>query len=257
MAGYHRCAKYYDLIYYDKDYAKECDFLEKIFARFVRRPVSILDLGCGTGGHAIHLASRGYDVTGIDISKKMIDIARSKLKPKDKKINFFVSPMQEFSLSKKFDVCISMFSCINYLLSYGEIEKTLNNIRIHLRNNGLFIFDCWNGIAVTKSYLSERVKTYEIGEYKIIRISQTKVNKLKQLCEVKWTYIVIQKGKVKDYFSELLNLRFFFLEELFYLLDIHGFKVLKVCPFMRLDKEINEDTWDISLITELKNRNND
>jgi len=257
MNGYHKCAKYYDLIYYDKDYAKECNFLEEIFTKFSQKSVSILDLGCGTGGHAIHLAKRGYDITGVDISKKMIEVAKSKITQRDGKIEFFVSPMQEFGLNKKFDVCISMFTSINYLLSYNDVKRTFTNIRSHLKEKGLFIFDCWNGIAVMKSYLPVRVKVYRDEKDEIIRISETKVNELKQLCEVKWTYIVIQKNKVKDYFNELLRLRIFFLEELCYLLDICGFRVLKICPFMKIDKEIYEDTWDITLITELKDRHND
>jgi ubiquinone/menaquinone biosynthesis C-methylase UbiE len=250
--GYHKCAKYYDLIYHDKDYAKECDFLESIFTEFSKKPNSILDIGCGTGGHAIHLAKRGYEVSGIDISKEMIEVAKSKIKQKNVKTEFLVSSMQEFNLNKKFDVCISMFSSINYLLSYNDVKKTFTNIRYHLKEEGLFIFDCWNAIAVTQSYLPVKIKAFEDEKYKIIRISETKVNKLKQLCEIKWTYIVIQKDIIKDYFSEILKLRIFFLEELRYLLDSCGFRVLKICPFMKTDKEIQEDTWDITIISRVK-----
>ena len=51
----------YDALYADKDYDAECDLLERIFRR-VGRPVrTVLDLGCGTGAHAVRLAQRGYE----------------------------------------------------------------------------------------------------------------------------------------------------------------------------------------------------
>lgn len=53
-------ARIYDLIYEDKDYEGECDFIGEIFQRFSSHPVeTILDGGCGTGGHVIPLARRG------------------------------------------------------------------------------------------------------------------------------------------------------------------------------------------------------
>ena len=72
-------AQFYDSLYQEKDYDIECDFLEKIFTHYAQSPiVSILDLGCGTGGHAIPMAHRGYQVTGVDLSKEMLAQARQK-----------------------------------------------------------------------------------------------------------------------------------------------------------------------------------
>ena len=70
-------AEHYDLFYQHKDYEAECSFLEAVFQRFAGQPVrSILDLGCGTGGHALRLAQRGYVVTGVDRSAAMLAEAR-------------------------------------------------------------------------------------------------------------------------------------------------------------------------------------
>jgi len=60
----------YDALYQDKDYEAECDFLQQVFARYAQAPIrAILDLGCGTGGHALPLARRGYALTGVDRSE--------------------------------------------------------------------------------------------------------------------------------------------------------------------------------------------
>lgn len=62
----------YDTIYGAKDYGAECSLIETLLRSHARGPVaSILDLGCGTGNHAIPLAQRGYAVTGVDRSQPM------------------------------------------------------------------------------------------------------------------------------------------------------------------------------------------
>ena len=72
-------AEVYDLIYQDKDYEGETDFVEGLFRDYSRRSgVTILDGGCGTGGHALPLARRGYQVTGIDASAEMVKLASEK-----------------------------------------------------------------------------------------------------------------------------------------------------------------------------------
>ena len=69
-------ARYYDLFNQGKDYNKECDFLEEIFKKFGDKIQTILDLGCGTGLHALELSKRRYTLTGLDLSEEMIKIAR-------------------------------------------------------------------------------------------------------------------------------------------------------------------------------------
>jgi len=79
MKIFQKYANYYDILYQDKDYKKECDFLEKIFEKYSKKRInSILDLGCGTGSHSLILAKRDYEVSGVDLSSQMINRARNK-----------------------------------------------------------------------------------------------------------------------------------------------------------------------------------
>ena len=71
-------AQQYDVLYQDKDYDAETDLLERVFAAHGLAGNAILDLGCGTGQHALRLARRGYEVTGVDRSPEMLSIARVK-----------------------------------------------------------------------------------------------------------------------------------------------------------------------------------
>jgi len=242
-------AKYYDLFYSDKDYVKECDFLEEIFSKYSSsRPNSILDVGCGTGGHAIILASRGFNVTGIDSSEYMIDLAREKAK----NIDFRVMDIRNLHLEKKYNACICMFAVINYLLDYKDIENSLKNLKEHLYKNSLLIFDFWYGPAVLNIKPSQRIKKIKYNGKRIIRFVTPKLDVLKQLNKSKYHCLVIKNGRVVDEFYETHTVRFLFAEELRYLLERNGFKLLRLCPFLDLSNIPSNENWNVTAICKNK-----
>ena len=65
-------AKYYNLIYADKEYDKEVDYILSLIDKNSDSNTSLLDVGCGTGRHALEFYNKNYSVTGIDISEQMI-----------------------------------------------------------------------------------------------------------------------------------------------------------------------------------------
>jgi SAM-dependent methyltransferase len=70
-------AAYYDLLYRDKDYAGEAEYVHRLIQRHRPGAKTILELGSGTGRHACELAKRGYAVTGIERSPEMLEKARA------------------------------------------------------------------------------------------------------------------------------------------------------------------------------------
>jgi 2-polyprenyl-3-methyl-5-hydroxy-6-metoxy-1,4-benzoquinol methylase len=157
------------LIYYEiKDYKRDCDALEKIFAKFnTGKPKSILDVGCGTGSHASILSDRGYTVTGIDISKVMVRKAMENAGKSRIKAEFFVQDMRKIRLNRKFDRVI-MFEVFGHLLTYEDLANTLSGLNQHLNKDGLFIFDFWNseGISKLARAFSEahKIRCYTLAE---------------------------------------------------------------------------------------------
>lgn len=243
-----RYAEYYDILYQDKDYEKECDFSEEIFAKYGGDIKSILDAGCGTGGHAIPLAKRGYNVVGFDTSGVMIARAKEKARSSNINIDFQVMDLGDFQFDGKFDACICMFAVIDYITETKDILKALRNIRRHLKENALFVFDFWNGLAVLRILPSVRVKIMEDKGIKIIRTVEPELDAFNHVSKSHYKMMVIKNNKLVDEIKETHIIRFYFPQEIKHYLEEAGFELLRICPFMDLNGKVDENVWNIVAI---------
>ncbi|MEK6898215.1 MAG: methyltransferase domain-containing protein [Nanoarchaeota archaeon] len=242
-------AGYYDLFNGGKDYGKECDFIEEIFRRFSGMPIkSVLDLGCGTGLHDKKLSERGYNITGLDISDEMIEIARAR-NPLSK---FVVEDMSNFNLNKKFDAIICMFSALGYLTENKQIEEFFNSVTMHLKENGLLILDVWNGLGVIHELPTSREKTAQVGDLKIIRKSFPTLDVKNHINYVKFDVKIFDNENLIDKYDENHKVRFFFPRELKKYIEDAGFELLHLCPSYAVDSELTEKNWNMVLIAKLK-----
>ncbi|OQY98985.1 MAG: hypothetical protein B6D35_10685 [Candidatus Brocadia sp. UTAMX2] len=154
-------AKYYNLLYKDKDYQTEVHYIENLIKKYAKNKVeTILDIGCGTGNHDVLFAKRGYEIYGIDTSEEMINIAKSRIHNLQN-INFSVGNSESFTLDKKFDVVVSLFHVMSYQIKNESLYGSLKNAYHHLKADGLFIFDFWYGPAVLTDRPSVRLKELE------------------------------------------------------------------------------------------------
>jgi len=243
-------AKYYDLLYQEKNYEEECDFIEKAFGKFAGSQVkNILELGSGTGGHAIPLAQRKYQLTGIDVSEVMLNAAKEKNRKLGLNINLQLSDIRNFKFDQKFDAVICMFAVLNYITLTSDLEKTLKNVKEHLNEGGLFIIDIWNGLAVMRILPSTRVKILEQDKIKIIRIVEPELDAVNHLCRNHYRMMVLEKDKLIEEIKETHVIRYLFPQEIKYYLERAGFEVLKICPFPNLDGLVDENIWNIAIIS--------
>ena len=100
-------ANFYDLLYEDKDTINEVAYINKLINRFSKNVNSILELGSGTGRHGIALSEFGYEIYGIEKSRKMVEASK-----KNVKFSIHEGDIRDFRLSKKFDLLIVIFSPI-------------------------------------------------------------------------------------------------------------------------------------------------
>jgi len=250
---FNQYAGYYDVFYKKKNYNKECDFLEKLFKKYLNRtPKTILDLGCGTGGHMISLARRGYQVTGLDSSLPMLKIAREKCERLKLAVKFYRNRIEKFGLEKKFDIVLCMFSVIDYLIKKSDLKKSLKNIGCHMKKDALFIFDFWNADAVCKFYAPEKKRIFSFNGNTVERYSRTRLFPFRHLCEVDYRCTIRQKKNLIQRFREKHVVRYFSIAEMIQLLKGEHFNVLGVHPFLNMNGRIKMNTWDVTCVCKKK-----
>jgi 2-polyprenyl-3-methyl-5-hydroxy-6-metoxy-1,4-benzoquinol methylase len=251
-------AKFYDLLYSDKDYKAESQYIDSLINKFIKKPkneIKILDLACGTGKHAMEFCDLGYIVEGSDISKDMIDVATITAKEQNKKIKFYNESFQTCNaIEKKYDVIVAMFGAIDYLVNVDELNMTFNNIHDLLASGGIFIFDFWNGNAVIKDYSKERKKEVELEENKVVRTSSTTLDLVTQRALVKFKFDLSSRDQKIETFTEEHLIRYFFIQEMHDLLRINGYTVLHKCPFLEIDNELIGTEWNVTFVVQTSSR---
>jgi SAM-dependent methyltransferase len=250
-----RYSEFYDVIYRDKDYEAECDFLERVFETYAPPPVrTVLDLGCGTGSHAVPMARRGYRVTGVDRSELMLAEARRKAAeggtPSGGAPELIRGDIQTLSLGQTFDAAVAMFAVMGYQTGEEELLSAFRAARRHLRRGGLFVFDGWWGEAVLDQKPSARAKVVERGGERVERLAEPVLDVPRRVVRVRYKIRRVKDGVVTDEVEEIHPVRFFFPEEIVYTLAATDFKLLRLCPFMSLGREMTRGDWNFSAIAE-------
>jgi SAM-dependent methyltransferase len=249
---FRRYARHYDLLYRDKDYAGEARFVARLLARNLDLPppqTSILDLACGTGRHALELASLGYRVEGSDISADMIEIARGRAAERRTPLRFYNESFQTCDrIGERYHAVIAMFAAIDYLTDYADLARSLHNIRELLHPGGVFIFDFWNGLQVLKSYEPARTKEAREKNLTVVRKSRTELDRVAQIATVVFEFTLLESGAVVHEFAEEHRIRYFFPQEMMDLLAASGFEVVQRCPFLKDQHPIDPDEWNLTYV---------
>ncbi|OGO15143.1 MAG: hypothetical protein A2Z14_18170 [Chloroflexi bacterium RBG_16_48_8] len=246
---FNQYAQFYDFLYSDKDYSAECDFIETIFSKLGYNSTNrLLDLGCGTGGHALLLAQRGYHVTGIDRSEEMLEIAKEKAKRAKLVVDLHQGDICHASLGTEFDAVLAMFAVVSYQTSNADLISTFKTARRHLTSGGLFLFDGWFGPSVLTIRPTDHVKMIRNGSERIIRLARPSLDILKHLVQVDYTVLLLNGDNLIEEVSETHLLRYFFVPEVDLLAQFTGFELIHSCPFAQLDRQPTEKDWNVSWI---------
>ncbi len=235
----------YDALYRDKNYESECDLLERIFRQYGGQPVRrVLDLGCGTGNHALRLAARGYEIVGVDRSADMLRLAGAKAKEQGAAVRFVQSPIGALALGEKFDAAVMMFAVLCYHIENDDVLAALRAARAHLNPGGLLAFDIWYGPSVLTDRPGERVRVIEDGNTKTLRATGARMDTRRQVCHVDFRLWRFAGETVTSQTSETHPMRYFFPKELELFLSIAGFELARLGAFPDLDRDADDTTWN-------------
>lgn len=227
MSVFKQYARYYDLLYKDKDYPGEAAYIRKLVEKHAPGAKSILELGCGTGKHARLLSAMGYAMTGVDMSADMLAEARSRSgQDGSSAIAFHEGDIRTFRLAEKFDVVVSLFHVISYQVTDADMRAALWTAREHLKPGGVFIFDVWYGPAVLTQIPSPRVKRLENAAIKVTRIAEPVLRADENRVDVNYNVFITDKasGKV-DELNETHHMRYLFRSELGLFLGEAGMRI--------------------------------
>lgn len=240
-AGY---AAAYDALYGEKDYEAECDLVERACAEYGDGDFrSLLDLGCGTGNHAIPLARRGYDVVGVDRAEAMLERARAKAGEGGP--TFELGDIREVRLGREFDAVLVLFAVLGYQHTNADVLAALRTVRAHLRPGGLLLFDVWYGPAVLRERPEPRVRTVEDGAVRLVRSSDGRLDVRRHLCSVDFRVQRFEGDALVAETEERHEMRYFFPLELELLLADVGLSLVRLSVFPELDAEPDEATWNV------------
>jgi SAM-dependent methyltransferase len=192
-------------------------------------------LGCGTGRVSIPIAKAGIDVVGLDTSKPMLDLARSKAKKaglSKPKISFLIGDMREFSLGRTFPIIIVPFRSFLALLNVPDQRSCLESIKSHLAPDGILILDIFvpdldtlTEVSATPAHAWD-VTQSETGS-RLIVWDQSTFDNHNQVIDARMIIDeVSQSGQVLGRVYQDFQIRYIHRFEIHHLLEVCGLRIL-------------------------------
>jgi SAM-dependent methyltransferase len=236
-------SRYYNLLYSDKDYQAEVEYIDSILKRYGILGRDLLELGSGTGNHGRLLAERGFRVTGIERSAEMV--AQS---IETEGFSCQQGDICTLQLGKTFDAVLSLFHVVSYQVSNEALRAVFARAADHLNPGGLFIFDVWYSPAVCAQVPKVRVKRMVDNDVRIIRIAEPLIIPNENRVDVKYTVFACDLATgAWQTFTEIHPMRHFSLPELDLLAEMAGFERQRAEEFLT-GNEPDEKTWGVCLV---------
>ncbi len=193
---------------------------------------AVEDLGCGRGRHAIPLARRGFAVTGVDLSEKMLGIARTRARKEGVAVEWVREDMRVFRRPGTFDLCLSLFTSFGYF-NDEENQKVLDNVGMSLKEEGILLLDLRNA-EKGLSRLEDGDQTIEVPSGKLrmsIRFNH---------CTMRATaeHVLFRQDGIR--ISSTFDVRVYSIDELEAMLGIAGMRVKDVFGSLSGDPSTDE-----------------
>lgn len=150
---------YYHILYKNRDFEEASAFIHQLYRHLNLTYIhKALDVACGKGRHSIHLNQLGLDVTGIDLSKESILMARQF---ENETLHFYEHDMRLPFRENYFDFVLNLFTSFGYFSDNSDNEKAINAMATNLKPNGILLLDFFNPQYVKDNLVGYEEKTID------------------------------------------------------------------------------------------------
>lgn len=216
MSQFDRYSQYYDLFYGQKQYGPEASYVADLLGSS-GKSLRILELGCGTGGHALQLAVAGHDVVGIDLSQRMIERANARLESLPSgsgRLQFEHGDIRTWRTDQRFDAVISLFHVMSYQTDNSDLTSAFATAAHHLLPGGRFVFDYWFGPGVLSIGPSVMVRRATDEGIAVTRIAEPTHDPVRNCVSVAFDIFVAGPSGSVDRIQEVHRMRYLFAPEI-------------------------------------------
>ncbi len=212
----------------------------------------ILDIGCGTGALTIPLTKAGYDVTALDLSSPMVEITKEKLALENRKASLLCANMLDFKLDRTCSLAIIARSGFMHLLTASAQRQALLNIRAHLSAEGILTLNHFQPHPMIQaSQMQSNPDAFRFrAEYVNIdgkreRISEAHTyDYMTQIMRGNWKFETLDDGgNVIATRIRPQAMRHTYRQEMAYLFELCGFRILDVFQNYRFEKAKDNLIW--------------
>lgn len=246
--------QYYDDLYFSKNYSEETGAVISSVKKYLPRKIrKALEIGCGTGNHTLEFARYDFQLTSIDIDRKMIKAAVKKItRAGCDNVKLLHVPVEKLD-EDNFDFAVAGFNVVNYLPDFNSLISFFTGINKRLVNGGVFIFDCWNGAAALMDPPGTKTIHCRSSE-KFVRCTiESETDFLRQKTLLKYN-LSIKNRKGDDIengifsFEQTLWTPF----EVEYCIKNSGLKILRFSKPFQPDAKATEKDWKVMYICKRK-----
>lgn len=245
---FQRYSAYYDLLYRDKDYAAEAEYIGRTLRAAAPKASRVLEFGSGTGRHGRLLAAQGFHVHGVERSAAMVAAAAKEKATGPGSFDCQQGDIATVNAGGPCDAVISLFHVVSYVNSNDLVRATFGNAARHLSPGGVFFFDVWHGPAVLSDRPAVRVKRVEDKTTKLIRVAEPTLDVQTSRVTVHYTMLAQSKADgAMTTFTEEHQMRYFFPTEIALFAELAGFDVERSEEFLTA-RAPSDRTWGVAYL---------
>src|SRR4030095_4321947 len=160
-------SSFYHQLYANRDEQEAASFIDELVNELQPAPDSrMLDLGCGNGRHSKYLASKGFDVIGLDLAATSIRQAK---RSETEKLHFYRHDMRVPFGANTFEYVFNFFTSFGYFDDPAEDRKVVSNIYSALKPGGVLVMDYINSVHSEKKLVPAEKKEIDGIIYNITR----------------------------------------------------------------------------------------